>query len=236
MRGRHLVRAATAGLGVVLLAGCGASPSATISTAISSPVPTASSRPQLKAMVLRETDFPVGWQGTPYQADPGAAADSAALVRCVGTRNTDGNVFAQAHSPSFALGNATVSASAFSFRSQRDVDSDVAMQHSAKLPRCYEQLLKKKVAGSLPAGVVFESASVKITHGSAGDPANVVGTLKGTIGIRANGRQSAMFVTIAFITGPLIEAEVDTVSGPKPLPEALVKSLVAMVAARATMG
>jgi len=45
-----------------------------------------------------------------------------------------------------------------------------------------------------------------------------------------------MFVTIAFITGPLIEAEVDTVSGPKPLPEALVTSLVAMVAARATMG
>ena len=117
-------------------------------------------------MVMRETDFPIGWQGTPYKADPGAAADSAALVRCVGTRN------------------ATVSSSAFSFRSQRDVDSDVAMQRSAKLPR----------------------------------------------------RQSAMFVTIAFITGPLIEAEVDTVGSPQPVPEALVTSLVTMVAARATMG
>ena len=145
MRGRSLARASTAGLGVVLPAGCGVSPSATISTAISSPVPT----------------------------------------------DTDGNVFAQAHSPSFALGNATVSSSAFSFRSQRDVDSD---------------------------------------------PANVVGTLKGTIRLRANGRQSAMFVTIAYITGPLIEAEVDTVGGPQPVPEALVTSLVTMVAARATMG
>jgi hypothetical protein len=46
--------------------------------------------------------------------------------------------------------------------------------------------------------------------GSAGAPANVIATGAGTITVSVNGQHVAVYVTVALITGPLIEAEVDT--------------------------
>jgi hypothetical protein len=51
--------------------------------------------------------------------------------------------------------------------------------------------------------------SVKITPGSAGGPANVVATGGGTIKIRVGGQHSVYYLRFAYITGPLILAEVD---------------------------
>jgi hypothetical protein len=191
---------------------------------------------QLQKIVLRPADLPTTWKGTPYQADPSDAANEAALVKCVGARNTASDKAAEAHSQDFALGQASISSSASSYRSQGDVDADVTMLASPKLSACYEQLLKGELAKTLPAGATIESATVKITPGSAGGPTNVVATGIGTIKVKVNGQQVAVYTTVAFITGPLIEAEVDAENVGTPVPASLVQSLVATVANRAAKG
>jgi hypothetical protein len=234
------VRVCAAGCSVVLIAGCSSSSSTTHSTNRSSPTasvaPTPAPRSELKKIVLQTADLPAGWKGTPYQADPSDAADQAALVKCVGGRDTDKDAVADVNSDDFALGDATVSSSATSYWSQSDVDADVAIAHSPKLSTCYDQLSKKQLASLMPAGATIESASMKITPGSAGGPANVIATGTGIISVSVNGQHVAVYVTVAFITGPLIEAEVDTENVGAPVPASLVQSLVATVANRAAKG
>jgi hypothetical protein len=242
---KRLVHICAAGCGIALLAGCSSSSSKTHTTTSGSPTTSSSSSPatsasaapaslsQLKRIVLQPADLPTGWKGTPYQADPSDAAYEAALVKCVGARNTDSDKVAEANSDDFALGDASISSSATSYRSQSDLDADIAMLHSPKLTPCYEQLAKKQFATSLPAGATIESASIKITHGSAGGPANVVATGAGTIQVKVNGQQATVYLTVAFITGPLIEAEVDTENVGTPVSPSVVKSLVTTVATRA---
>jgi hypothetical protein len=247
---RYLVRACVAAV-VVVLTGCSGSSSTTTAPATartaSGPAasPSPASLPQLKAIVLRAADLPTGWLGTPHKADPNTAATDAALAKCVGGVNTDRDQVADAHSADFALAGASISSSASSYRSQSDVASDIAMLHSPKLNTCFNQQLVKQLATSLPKGATIESASVKITPGSAGGPANVIANGTGSIKVAMNSQQAAAYVTaafstgpviyisVAFITGPLIEAEVDTSSIGMPVPASMVKSLVAEVANRA---
>jgi len=155
---------------------------------------------------------------TPYQPDPNDSANDAALMKCIGARDTDSDKVAAANSDDFSLGDASISSSAASYRSQSDLDADVATLHSPKLSSCFGQLMKKQLASSLPAGSATESASIKITPGSAGGPANVAATGTGTIKVRVNGQQVPVYLTVAFITGPLIEAEVDIENVGTPVP------------------
>jgi len=108
--------------------------------------------------------------------------------------------------------------------------------HNPKFAPCDEQLAKKSLATALPAGAMIESASIKVTPGSAGGPANVAGTETGTIKVSVNGQQVPVYLTAAFITGPLIEAEVDTENAGAPVPASVVNALVATVATRAANG
>src|SRR5215469_9577030 len=211
---------------VAVLAACGSSspgnPSTSSSPATAASAAAPASLSQLKKLVLQSADLPSGWKGTPYQPDPNDSANNAALVKCAGGRNTDGDKVAEAHADDFALGDASISSSASSYRSQSDLDSDVAMLHSPKLSACFEQMVKKQLATSLPAGATIDSASITITPGSAADPANVVATGAGTIKVRVNGQQVPVYLTVAFITGPLIEAEVDTENVGTPVPSSVV--------------
>ena len=88
----------------------------------------------------------------------------------------------------------------------------------------------------MPAGIKIASSSIKITPGSAGGPANVVATGTGTIEVSVNGQQVSFYVSVAYVTGPLIEAEVDTFNAGSPVPASVVNPLVATVATRASKG
>jgi hypothetical protein len=246
MKSTGLLRVCAAGC-IAVLAACGGSSSNTTSTVGStsapsssspaaSPSPSPASLPQLQKIVLQPTDLPAGWKATPYQADPTDAADQAAWVKCVGARNTDADIVAEADSDDFTRGDAYISSYATSYRSQSAVDADTGALLSPKASPCEEQLLKKQVATSLPAGAKVESVSVNITPGSAGGPANVVATGVGTIKVSASGQQLVFYLTVAFITGPLIEAEVESENVGRPVRASLVNSLVATVANRAAAG
>jgi hypothetical protein len=193
---------------------------------------------QFNGMVLRAADLPIGWEGTRYKADPSGAADQATVAKCIGVRNTDSDKVAEAHSQDFALGTASISSRATSYRSQSDLDDDVAMLRSPKFSSCTTQLVRKVFATSLPAGTTIESVGVKITPGSVGVPANVVatGACTGLIKVRASRQRLLFFIIFAYIRGPLIEAEVDTSTIGAPVPASVTKSLVAMVASRVAEG
>jgi hypothetical protein len=212
------------------------SPASSSSPATPAPAATPASLSRLEKMVLQPADLPSGWKGAPYQPDPNNSADNAALMKCAGARDTDSDKVVEANSDNFTLGNASISSSAASYRSQGDLDSDVATLHSPKLSPCFEQMMKKQLAASLPAGSTTESASIKITPGSAGGPANVVATGTGTINARVSGQEVQEYLTVAFITGPLIEAQVDSENAGTPVPASVVNPLVATVATRAVKG
>jgi hypothetical protein len=158
------------------------------------------------------------------------------MYKCIGARNTNPDKVAEADSDDFSLGNATISSSASSYRSQSDLNADIAMLHSPKVSSCLGQTLTKQLTASLPAGATIQPASIKVTPGSAGGPANVVATATGTIRVEANGQEIPFYMTAAFITGPLIEANVNTVNIGTPVTASVVEPLVATVATRANKG
>ena len=239
-----LVRVCAVGCTAVLIAGCSNSSSKTagdnpvLSSSASGPTVSATpaSLVQLKGMVLQAADLPTGWQGTPYKADSSEGATQAALVKCVGIRNTDPDKVLAAHSPGFTLGDASISSSATTYRSQGDINTDIALMQSPKLSSCYEQLVRTQLPATLPVGATIDSVVLTFKPGSAGGPANVVATGNGIIKVTANSKQVSIYQSVAYITGPLIEAQVVTGSFGTPVPPSMVDPLVAKVAARAAKG
>ncbi len=187
----------------------------------------------LKAIPLQGTDLPAGYTATPYKADPSDKADQAALVTCVGGKDTSTDKTADANSATFTKGDLRISSSATKYKSQSDLDADIAILKSSKVSACYETLFKSKLASSLPAGATVQSVSIKIIPGAAGGPGNVVGKGAGKITVTAGGSKQEIYVSVAFITGPLIEAEVDFTSVGVPVTSAVQADLVAKVAKRA---
>jgi hypothetical protein len=116
MTHRDVARVCAVACGVILLAGCGSSSSKTTPAAGGSPLASPSATPasvaQLQKIVLQPSDLPTGWKGAPFKANPNHVADQAAMVKCVGARNTDSDKVAEAHSEDFALRDARISSSA----------------------------------------------------------------------------------------------------------------------------
>jgi hypothetical protein len=196
------------------------------------------SRPTLQKIVLREGDLPVGWTSKPYRAHPSQAASDAALLKCTGTRNRVNEKVAEAYSRVFAYRSATVLSQAASYRSQGVLDSYSATLKGAKFSSCFERAVKKQLVASLPAGAKIESASFKVTPSlkvapsARGTSANVVASGAGVVKVALNGQRVALHLTMAYITGPLFEAEVDTTNIGGPVAPSLVRTLVSSVAAR----
>jgi hypothetical protein len=241
MRAVTYRRILAAGLATGLLAGCGGSsrpdpgPSATASkhgiAAPQSPAP----QSLLEQIVLQARDLP-GWTGTPYQDDPADNQDESELLRCAGARSTDNDKVAEVNSSDFSLDQATISSNAASYRSQTDVDRDAALLHNPKFAGCYQSLVKDQLGKSLPAGTTIRSAKVTISPRGASDPANLAATATAVLTVASNGLSLTVYVDVAFITGPLIEAEVDAENVGTPVPAALRNKLVQAVAARAARG
>jgi hypothetical protein len=201
---------------------------------MSSPSPTVSPATvaQLKKIVLRPGDLPAAWKGTPY-SDDGSDNSNAELTACLGAKNTDADQVAATDSDDYSLGDATISSSATSYRSQSDVESDVAVLKSPKLSTCYASMAKKELAGSMPAGTTVGDVSVKFTPGSSSGPSNVAGTGQATVAVNANGQQVPLYITFVYITGPNLEVEIDAENPGTPVPASVLQPVIQKLAARA---
>ena len=182
---------------------------------------------------MQRSEVPADYQAKPYQASPDDAATQAALVRCIGGTNTSKDKTGEAHSPDYVVQEVQISSNAQSFKSKADLDADTALISSPKASSCYEKLFSAKLAAGLPSGAAVTKVAIKITPHPAGAPSNVVGTGAGTITVRVQGQTVEVNLGVAFITGPLLEAEVDAVNVGGPIPGALLTTLVKKVAERA---
>jgi hypothetical protein len=238
---------------LVLLAGCGSSssgsskasgttpanssgtPPTSSSAAIATPSPTVTPATvvQLKKIVLRPGDLSSSWKAAPLEGGSDDSSDQAQLMKCVGATNTDEDKVATADSNDYTLGNATISSTASRYKSQSDLDSDLAWLKSPKLSPCFNKLLKKQFAMGLGKGVTLGAVSVKFTPGPGSGPANVAGSGLATGVVNANGQHVKVYVNFVYLTGPLIEAEVDAENVGSPVPAAVLQSAVKAVADRA---
>lgn len=185
-------------------------------------------------ILLQRSDVPAGSEATPHGSPGGKDVTiQAEKARCVGVRNTQAEMDSNAHSDDFAFpgGSVIVVSSAISYPSQSSVDQYVAMVTSPKFSRCYEQAMR---SGAGPESA-FEDSSVKITAGSGGGPSNVVAT--GASTVRMSGQSKPVFLSLAFISGPLMTAEVvaNGMNG-TPVPASQMQALVRTVATRAAKG
>jgi hypothetical protein len=219
---------------VALLAACTSSPSKAPSAATRPPRP--ATRAQLKKIVLQLDDLPIGWKGEPHHDDPGDAAFSAALLKCTGARDTDPHQVAAADSQDFVLGDASASSFAASYRSASDVRSDVALLRSPRLAPCLDRLLKQAFIHELRGGGTFVSVSSKFAHRRRGDPANLVAFETSTVKLIVNGRMFVDCLSVAYIAGPLLEADVDASNVGSPLTPSIMDTLIARVATRVANG
>jgi hypothetical protein len=191
---------------------------------------------QLKKIVLQAADLPSSWKATPAEPDSSDGSDQAQLLKCIGAKNTDEDQVATADSADYHHGEATISSSATSYKSQSDLDNDTALLKSPKLTPCLTRLLKRQLATALPKGATLGGVSVKFTPGHGAGPANVVGSGLATLTVAANGQHVKVYVNFVYVTGPLIEVEVDAENLGSPVPAAVLQSAVKAVAERAATG
>jgi hypothetical protein len=186
----------------------------------------------LKAIVLQPIDLP-DWTSSPSTPDPNSDAENAALAKCVAQPDTSPDQLAQYDSPDYSSGSATISSSASSYKSQTDLTTDIAILKSPKISTCYDALVRSQAPNSLPPGTTLDSVAIVITPGAAGGPANVVAAGAGKVAISQGGQSAEVFLHVAGITGPLIEAEVDFENVGAPVPATIRAATIAKVAARA---
>jgi hypothetical protein len=212
------------------------SPSAAPSSTAATPTPSATGTPataaHLATLVLQTGDVPTTWTAATDTPDPDASAEQASLTSCVGARDTTADMVAQSNSDDFTMGDAEISSQASSYKSTDDITTDVGILTNPKIDSCYEALAKSQIA----AGPTVDSVTIAVTPGAAGGPSNVVATLTGTITITESGQMQTLYLNSAFITGPLIEAEVDFDSPDAAVPAVLQAQLVALVANRVAAG
>jgi hypothetical protein len=151
----------------------------------------------------------------------------------MGARDTDSDKVAEVHSADFAYASASISSSAASYRAQGAPNADVALVKSARFSPCYQRTLKNQLAASLPAGATIQSTSFTVTPTTGGTPSNLVATGAGVVRVGLKKQRVAVYLTAAYISGPLLETEVQTMSVGEPVTRSLVKTVVASVAARA---
>jgi hypothetical protein len=180
--------------------------------------------------------LPAGWASTPSKPDPSDKANNAALDKCVGEPDTDADETGESDSPDYSQGNASISSSASSYKSKADLTTDIASVTSPKINGCLDQLFTARLKPTLPAGSAVDAVALVVTPHAATDPANVPATAAGTITITTSGQKVVVYLNVAFITGPLIEAEVDFEAAAQPVPAAIRTGLIAKVAARAATG
>jgi hypothetical protein len=188
---------------------------------------------QLKKIVLQAADLPGGWQASPAEPESNDSSTQAELMKCVGAKNTDEDKVATADSDDYSLGDATISSSASSYKSQSSLDSDLALLKSPKLVPCYNQVLKKELAASLPEGADLEAVSVKFTPGPGSGPANVAGSGTATVSVTVGDEPLKVYISFIYLTGPLMEVEVSAENVGSPPPAAALQAAVKAVADRA---
>ncbi|WP_433131217.1 hypothetical protein ACQPWW_09760 [Micromonospora sp. CA-240977] len=185
---------------------------------------------QLQKIVVRAADVPSDWVTTEsmnMMLNPDA---NAAMTSCMGVRDTTPHMVAGVESKPYSNGPVSLQSVAASYRSEADLDVDYAMLANPRLQPCIERITREvyeQIDGTV------DSMSTKVTLAPTGGPANVVGVVDNKLVGTLAGQNVVEYDRTAFIRGPLIEVQVTMASIDEPVPEALWKTILTKVAARA---
>jgi hypothetical protein len=196
----------------------------------------------LSRMVVQSSDLPADFSvDDSGDNSDNSSFDDASFAACLGLPDsslastpTDG--VGNAQSPDFRSGEMGVSSSATSYRSEATVRTDTAALSNPKLAACLKSALQTTFASDLPSGGRVTGTDVKILIGTNGGPSNVVATFVMTASIAAAGQTVDLYMSMVFVTGPRIEAEVDFFDIGQPFPADTEKATVEKVAARVARG
>jgi len=187
----------------------------------------------LDRIPLRRGDLPNGWVGhKPEPDDPNSDAFDEQFAACVGAVGGSGAING-VDGPDFDNGLAEISSSATQYASQQDVDMDVEILTSPRAESCLNSALHDMLEKSIPANAEIGAVAIAISSGPGGGPANVAAMANGTITLSEAGQSVQLFIDIAFITGPRVEADVDFFNIGTPVDPALRQQLISVVAGRA---
>ena len=187
--------------------------------------------PDLAALLVQPSDLPAGWKVSPPSSTADDQAEKAAMVACVGGKNTADDRLSRAEKD-YDQGNNDITSNAQLMKSQADVAADTALLRSPKINSCYEQMARQQIGGSLPAGDKLGAVNFTVTPGSNGGPKNLVAIGHGTVTITVSGQTVTVYVEVAFITGNRIEGEVDFTGVGARIDTTLEETLVTKVAQR----
>jgi len=207
-------------------------PPSTSAAPPSSSGPTPPPHAALAAIPVQASDLPSGWKATPADTSNEAAAN-AAMHNCVGGTDTSPDKVETVNASDYSLNNATISSNVSSFKSEADIAADKQLLQSPKIDSCYKQLLNKLLAKALPSGTTVDNITFHLTPGSGGGPTNLEATGDGVIAIMAQGQSASVYVSVAFISGPLVEAQVTFIDLGQRVDETLQRQIITAVAQRA---
>lgn len=189
----------------------------------------------LATIPIQPADLPAGWTAAPVTPSSEDASKQAEMVACVGGKNTAPDRIAKVEKD-YTQATNEADSNVQQMRSQSDVDADVAILHSPKINTCYEQAVRKQAAAALPSGATLKAATFSMLPGTNGGPSNLAAIGHGKLTLAEAGQTLDLFVDIAFITGPKLEAEVDFTGVGAQLPTTLEQHVITAVAGRAAHG
>lgn len=187
----------------------------------------------LRGIVLRPSDLPASWKATAAQTDSSSNAANARLVRCAGGTDTSGHEQAKVDSDDFSVQTFTVSSSATRLRSKADIDADIALLKRPKFASCFKTQAIREIKTSLPKSAKLGAMSVVVHPGPVSGLSNVAGTLQVTVPVTVQGQKVTIYLDAVFITGRLVQAEVDFEGIGSPFPASIQGLLTKVVADRA---
>jgi len=191
-------------------AGSSGAPRTPVTAASSAPAAAPDAK-KLATLVLRASDVPSEWKGSPSSNDSSAGPDSdqAKLAACMGIPDSSPKQVAIADSDEFSNGESRISSTATSFSTQSVITSDKQGILGPKATACFQQGLQSTVTSDLPAGTSVSNFTISIAPGPNGGPSDVVAVVHASVVVHSSAVAVPVYIDVALIAGKLVEADVD---------------------------
>ncbi len=181
---------------------------------------------------LQTSDLPAGWTGKPANNSADGSGLDAKMRKCVGVHKAADHPVHTANSDTFDSGAGEISSDAQAYKTQAEVDADVALMKNPKVGNCFRQGFAQALAAHLPAGARLGHTAFTVTPGSAGQPVNVAGTASGRFTLVGAAKTVTLYFDVAYIAGNKIESDVEFLGAGQPVDPTLRRQLIAKIANR----
>ena len=198
-----------------------------------SATPTPSEEDRARAIVLTDTDFPSGWQGTPHADDPTEREFERRIKACSGTAVNVGST-TDIFGDDFDNAQTSVGSEAEFFKSPALVRADMASINNSRVLACVRNLLIEQIKAELAkeGAKAATLRSVSLVRFTIPRYAEASAALRLTAVVSAAGQTLRLYQDIMVARKGRIEATASFFSLGSVFPARLERSLFVTMAAR----